>query len=76
MGISARIGYGRGTIFDWRGILEARMILARPARPRYEIGMRQIAPAISKSSQIRSAWATGDQIGALRIAARFFDRSL
>jgi hypothetical protein len=38
--------------------------------------MRQVAPAISKSSQIRSAWATGDRIGALHIAARFFDRSL
>jgi hypothetical protein len=29
----------------------------------------------SKMSQIRSAWAAGDRIGALRIAARFFDRS-
>ena len=29
----------------------------------------------SKSNQIRDAWAAGDQIGALRIAARFFDRS-
>ena len=29
----------------------------------------------SKMSQIRSAWAAGDKIGALRIAARFFDRS-
>jgi hypothetical protein len=29
----------------------------------------------SKSNQIRHAWAAGDQIGALRIAARFFDRS-
>jgi len=28
-----------------------------------------------KSDQIRDAWAAGDQIGALRIAARFFDRS-
>jgi hypothetical protein len=26
--------------------------------------------------RIRTAWATGDRIGALRIAARFFDRSL
>jgi hypothetical protein len=31
---------------------------------------------ICKSDQIRAAWATGDQIGALRIAARFFDRSI
>jgi hypothetical protein len=29
----------------------------------------------SKTDQIRSAWAGGDQIGALSIAARFFDRS-
>jgi hypothetical protein len=28
-----------------------------------------------KSDQIRAAWAAGDHIGALRIAARFFDRS-
>ena len=29
----------------------------------------------SKTDQIRAAWLAGDQIGALRIAARFFDRS-
>jgi len=29
-----------------------------------------------KSDQIRAAWNVGDQIGALRIAARFFDRSI
>jgi hypothetical protein len=28
-----------------------------------------------KTDGIRTAWAAGDQIGALRIAARFFDRS-
>jgi hypothetical protein len=28
-----------------------------------------------KTDKIRTAWASGDQIGALRIAARFFDRS-
>jgi hypothetical protein len=28
-----------------------------------------------KVDQIRDAWAAGEQIGALRIAARFFDRS-
>jgi hypothetical protein len=28
-----------------------------------------------KVDQIRDAWNGGDQIGALRIAARFFDRS-
>ena len=28
-----------------------------------------------KVGQIRDAWAAGDQIGALRIGARFFDRS-
>jgi hypothetical protein len=30
----------------------------------------------SKSHQIRAAWGAGDRIGALRIAARFFDRSV
>jgi hypothetical protein len=29
----------------------------------------------SKSDQIRGAWGAGDRVGALRIAARFFDRS-
>lgn len=29
----------------------------------------------SKTQQIRDALAAGDQLGALRIAARFFDRS-
>ena len=29
-----------------------------------------------KSDHIRALWAAGDQIGALRIAARFFDRSI
>jgi hypothetical protein len=30
---------------------------------------------ICKSDKIRAAWAVGDRVGALRIAARFFDRS-
>jgi hypothetical protein len=29
-----------------------------------------------KTDQIRAAWAAGDRIRALRIAARFFDRSV
>jgi hypothetical protein len=29
----------------------------------------------SKTNQIRAVWTAGDRIGALRIAARFFDRS-
>jgi hypothetical protein len=29
----------------------------------------------TKTDQIRTAWSAGDGIGALRIAARFFDRS-
>ena len=29
----------------------------------------------SKTGTIRALWATGDRIGALRIAAKFFDRS-
>jgi len=30
---------------------------------------------VCKTDQIRAAWAIGDRIGALRIAAQFFDRS-
>jgi hypothetical protein len=30
----------------------------------------------TKTDQIRAAWTAGDQIGALRIAAQFFDRSV
>jgi hypothetical protein len=29
-----------------------------------------------KTDQIRAAWHAGNRIGALRIAARFFDRSI
>jgi hypothetical protein len=29
----------------------------------------------TKTDQIRAAWLAGDRVGALRIAARFFDRS-
>ena len=32
-------------------------------------------PVISKTDKIRAAWTAGDQISALRIAARFIDRS-
>jgi hypothetical protein len=38
-------------------------------------GQGQNAAMKSKTQQIREAIATGDQIGALRIAARLFDRS-
>ena len=31
---------------------------------------------LSKCHKIRLAWAAGDHFGALRIAARFFDRSV
>jgi hypothetical protein len=34
----------------------------------------EMIPA-SKCNKIRAAWAIGDRVGALRIAARFFDRS-
>ena len=37
--------------------------------PRWADGM------ICKTDKIRAAWAAGDRVGALRIAARFFDRS-
>ena len=31
---------------------------------------------MSKCGHIREVWARGDRIGALRVAARFFDRSI
>ena len=31
---------------------------------------------MSRCGHIRKVWASGDRIGALRIAARFFDRSI
>jgi hypothetical protein len=37
--------------------------------------VRWAAELKCKVDQIRSAWAAGDQISALRIAARFFDKS-
>jgi hypothetical protein len=41
--------------------------------------VRIFAPPVngmrSKTDQIRAAWLRGDRIGALRIAAQFFDRS-
>jgi hypothetical protein len=33
-------------------------------------------PMNCKTDQIRAAWHAGDRIGALRMAARFFDRSV
>jgi hypothetical protein len=30
---------------------------------------------LCKTDKIRTAWAAGDRVGVLRIAARFFDRS-
>jgi len=43
--------------------------LARGRTSGYECRMR------SKTDMIREAWGNGDRLGALRIAARFFDRS-
>jgi len=40
--------------------------------PLSDVGGRLV---LSKTDKIRAAWAAGDRIGALRIAARFFDRS-
>jgi hypothetical protein len=43
-------------------------------QPRY-CARQQAADVTSKVDKIRAAWIAGDRIGALRIAARFFDRS-
>jgi hypothetical protein len=38
--------------------------------------VERAADVICKVDKIRAAWFVGDRIGALRIAARFFDRSI
>jgi hypothetical protein len=38
-------------------------------------GNEKVALSSRPAPRIRVAWAAGDRIGALRIAARFFDRS-
>ena len=43
------------------------------ARPQFSASESDVD---SKTEQIRAAWAAGDKVGALRIAARFFDRSI
>ena len=42
---------------------------------RWECSPRSGSDLKCKTDKIRTAWAAGDRIGALRIAARFFDRS-
>src|SRR5438067_215291 len=37
--------------------------------------VRIFAGALLMTDQLRATWAAGDRVGALRIAARFFDRS-
>src|SRR6516225_3142527 len=37
--------------------------------------VKRAADVTCKVDKIRAAWVAGDRIGALRIAARFFDRS-
>ena len=37
--------------------------------------VKRAADVTCKVAKIRAAWVAGDRIGALRIAARFFDRS-
>jgi hypothetical protein len=45
------------------------------SRTSRNISHKPIELGICKTDQIRTAWATRDRIGALRVAARFFDRS-
>jgi hypothetical protein len=52
----------------------------RPDQPplercRFAYLLRWTDGMICKTDKIRSAWAAGDRIGPLRVAARFFDRS-
>jgi hypothetical protein len=47
-------------------------LIQAPLEQRQFVGAADVK---SKTDQIRNAWAAGEQIGALRIAAQFFDRS-
>jgi hypothetical protein len=64
---------GRGNIF----LTEPSSFLSGQAR---SSAVRAFAASVNgiqtKTDQIRAAWLAGDQIGALRIAAQFFDRSV
>jgi hypothetical protein len=44
-------------------------------RSQFVHSLRSADDVTCKTDKIRTAWAAGDRIGALRIAARFFDRS-
>ena len=48
---------------------------ARLERSQFVHPLRSANNVNCKTDKIRSTWAAGDRIGALRIAARFFDRS-
>ncbi len=43
--------------------------------PLFALLLAMLGRMRTKSDQIRDAWAAGDRIGALRIAAQFFDRT-
>src|SRR5262245_51348301 len=45
------------------------------ARAHFSVRLSWADDMMCKTDQIRAAWHAGDRIGALRIAARFFDRS-
>jgi hypothetical protein len=61
----------------------ARIFLSEPSsflsrqadHQQFALSRRRDDDVRCKTDQIRAAWATGDRLGALRIAAQFFDRS-
>ena len=73
MGESLRI-----TTVTGRGIFLTKLSSFSSSEARSS-AVRIFAPSVNgmqtKTDQIRATWFRGDQIGALRIAARFFDRS-
>jgi hypothetical protein len=54
----------------------SRILRLRPLDALPAASLQHIDGMDPKTDRIRISWAAGDQIGALRIAARFFDRSL
>jgi hypothetical protein len=59
------VGAAKSPSTFYAGSAKAQAIIARVERLKLKC----------KSDQIRDAWASGDRIRALRIAARFYDRS-
>jgi hypothetical protein len=67
--------FNRGVMLKLRAHQTSRIFRLRPLDALPAASLQHVYGMDSKTDRIRAAWAAGDQISALRIAARFFDRS-